>query len=265
MTVWRMAFRAGNQGFDMFPYCLKYGVAAITYDPLAHTDLSKYPRGEPKGLWDQLEATQKASLGRLAYEMKRGDVIYVKHGGEIICKGVVRGRYSFNKTGGVSESGGVPWSHQVPVTWDQGFPRVQMRFGGEPVTVRRLSNEQANRLGAAVQRSEKQKGLIEAEEGRIIMTEAAFRSRNAALIETRKGNSDYRCEVCGFRFADRYGKIGHDYIIAHHLVPLASKKGTSKTTLDDIALLCANCHSMVHTTQPPLTPERLRRSLKYNR
>lgn len=262
MTVWRMAFRVGNQGFDMFPYCLKYGVAAITYDPLAYTDLSKYPRGEPKGLWDQLEATQKASLGRLAYEMKRGDIIYVKHGGEIICKGVVRGRYSFDKIGRIIEPGGVPWSHQVPVTWDQGFPRVEMRFGGEPVSVLRLSNEQVSKLGAAVQRSDKQKRLIEAEEGRVMITEAAFRSRNAALIETRKMNSDYRCEVCGFRFSDKYGRIGRDYIIAHHLVPLASVKGASKTTLDDIALLCANCHAMVHTARPPLSISDLKRLVK---
>ena len=263
MTAWRMAFRVGNQGFNMFPYCLKYSVAAITYDPLAYTDLSKYPEGEPKGLWGHLEATQKASLGRLVYEMKRGDVIYVKHGKKIICRGVVRGRYRFDGANRIGEPGGVPWSHQVPVTWDNGFPAVEMLFGGEPVTVLKLSHNQVEALEAAAQKARKAKRLTEAEEGKIIVTEAAFRSRNVALIEAKKANSDYTCEVCGFRFPDRYGRIGQNYIIAHHLVPLASKKGTSKTTLDDIVLLCANCHAMVHTTQPPLTLERLKKSLKY--
>ena len=255
MTVWRMAFRVGSGGYDMFPYCLKYAVAATTYDPLAYTDLSKYPKYEPKELWRQLRPTQKASLGRLAYEMKRGDVIYVKHGKEIICKGVVKGRYRFDEANRIAEHGGVPWSHQVPVTWDNGFPRVEMLFGGEPVTVFRLSDEQVKKLETAIQKSYKRKRLTEAEEGRIIVTEAVFRNRNSALIEAKKRNSDYTCEVCGFRFPDKYGKIGHGYIVAHHLVPLGSRKRMSKTTLDDIALICANCHAMVHTTQPPLTLE----------
>jgi len=262
MTVWRMAFRVGNQGFDMFPDCLRYGVAAITYDPIAYADLSKYPKYEPKELWAQLHPTQKASLGRLAYEMRRGDVIYVKYGKNIIYRGIVQRRYHFDRQNRIIDSNGVPWSHQVPVRWDNGFPAVEMLFGGEPVTVLELSNNQVKALDAAIQKSRRSKGIAEAQEGEIIVTEAAFRSRNAALIEAKKRNSDYKCEVCGFNFSDKYGKLGHDYIIAHHLVPLASRKGISKTTLDDIALLCANCHAMVHTTQPPLTIEKLKKSLK---
>lgn len=262
MTAWRMAFRVGNQGFDMFPYCLKYGVAAITYDPIAYTDLSKYPKNEPKQLWNQLHPTQKASLRRIAYDMKRGDVIYVKHGTKIVCKGVVEGPYHYDTQNRIIEpEGGSPWSHQVPVSWDNSFPPVEMLFGGEPVTVLELSNSQVKALEATVQKSQRAKQRIEAKEGQLIVAEIAFRSRNAALIEAKKTNSDYRCEVCGFKFADKYGRLGESYIIAHHLVPLASRKAMSKTTLDDIALLCANCHSMVHTTQPPLTLEQLRKSL----
>jgi 5-methylcytosine-specific restriction endonuclease McrA len=265
MTVWRMAFRVGNQGFDMFPDCFRYGVAAITYDRIAYTDLSKYPKYpkyEPKELWGQLEPTQKASLWRLVYEMKKGDVIYVKHGKKITCKGVVRSRYRFDRANRIVEPGGVPWSHQVPVSWDNGFPAVEMLFGAEEHTVHKLSDNQVQALEAAAEKSRKENKRREADEGKVVLTEAAFRSRNAALIAARKANSDYKCEVCGFRFLDRYGKIAHEYIIAHHLVPLASRKGISKTTLDDIALLCANCHAMVHTTQPPHSLEKLRRSLK---
>jgi len=267
MTVWRMAFRVGNQGFDMFPSCLRYRVAAITYDPIAYTDLSKYPKYpkyRPKELWGQLHPTQKASLRRLAYEMRKGDVIYVKHGKKIVCKGVVKGRYRFDRENRIVEpKTGLPWPHQVPVSWDNSFPGVEMLFGAEEVTVHRLSDNQVKALEAAVQKSHKGKKRMEADEGRMILTEAAFRTRNAALIEAKKAASNYRCEVCGFRFSDRYGKIGHDYIIAHHLMPLASRKGISKTTLDDIALLCANCHAMVHTTRPPHSLEKLRRSLKH--
>ena len=262
MTVWRMAFRVGNRGFNMFPFCLKYGVAAMTYDPLAYTDLSKYPEGEPKELWRQLGPTQKASLGRLAYEMKRGDVIYVKHGRNIVCKGIAMGSYRFDEQNRIVEPGGIPWSHQVPTSWDNSFPMVEMLFGGERFTVRRLSDKQVKALEIAADKSRKAKRVTEADEGRTAVAEIAFRSRNAALIEAKKANSDYICEVCGFRFSDRYGRIGHNYIVAHHLVPLGSRKRVSKTTLDDIALLCANCHAMVHTARTPLTLTQLRESLR---
>ena len=75
MTIWRMSFRAGNQGYEMWPDCFRLGIAAITYYPLVKTDLSQYPYGEPKELWKQLEPSQKASLRRVAYEMKAGDII----------------------------------------------------------------------------------------------------------------------------------------------------------------------------------------------
>jgi hypothetical protein len=96
MKFWRMSFRAGNGGYEMWPYCLKLGVAAISYHPLTTTDLSKYPYGEPRNLWDELEPAQKASLRRLAYEMTPGDVIYVKQGPMIVDKGIVTGAYRFD-------------------------------------------------------------------------------------------------------------------------------------------------------------------------
>ena len=74
MTTWRMSFRVGNQGHEMWLECFRLGVAAITYNPLAKTDLSKHPKGEPKDLWKQLKPTQKASLYRVAYEMKAGEL-----------------------------------------------------------------------------------------------------------------------------------------------------------------------------------------------
>jgi len=87
MTTWRMSFRAGSQGHEMWPDCFRLGVAAITYYPLERTDLSKYREGEPQKLWAQLKPTQKASLRRVAYEMKARDVIYVKQGPKIVSKG----------------------------------------------------------------------------------------------------------------------------------------------------------------------------------
>ena len=62
MNIWRMAFRAGDGGPEMWPDCFRLGVAAITYRPIATTDLSLYAAGEPKELWSQLSPAQKYSL-----------------------------------------------------------------------------------------------------------------------------------------------------------------------------------------------------------
>ena len=54
------------------------------------------------------------------------------------------------------------------------------------------------------------------------------------------------CEACGFDFATRYGDHGEGFIEVHHTQPLATLTEASRITLDDLALLCSNCHRMVH-------------------
>jgi predicted HNH restriction endonuclease len=234
----------------MWPQCLKFGVAAITYDPLAYTDLSKHPRGEPKDLWNQLAPTQKASLKRLAYEMKKDDVIFVKHGDRIICRGKVKGRYRYDSAQRIIDPNGIPWPHQVPVAWDASFAEVRILFGGEQIAVKRLSGEDLNDLGSKRKETEHSNQRDEAIEGRLFKREALFRTRNAALIRAKKQDSDYRCEKCGFSFYDTYGEIGKEFIIAHHVEPISSRRKPRKTTFDEIALLCANCHAMIHRKSP---------------
>lgn len=257
MTIWRMSFRVGNQGYEMWPECLRLGVAAITYLPLIRIDLSQYPPGEPKKLWKKLEPTQKASLRRVAYEMKAGDIIFVKQGPKIVGKGVVKGSYQFDSEFRLITPDGYPWAHQVPVEWASGFHEINILLGAEPLAVKELSPGNVKELEVAVGKVSKFNRKKEATEGEIYRKEAIFRSRNRALIQAKKANSDYCCEVCGFNFRETYGAIRQDYIVAHHLKPIAS--GKARTTIDDIALLCANCHAMVHTKNPPLPIEDLRK------
>jgi 5-methylcytosine-specific restriction enzyme A len=72
--------------------------------------------------------------------------------------------------------------------------------------------------------------------------------RNALLIKKVKRIKGTTCEVCGTNFSRQYGPIGEGYIEAHHLRPLASLVGTKvpMNTERDFAVLCANCHRMVH-------------------
>jgi hypothetical protein len=70
MTAWRMAFRAGKNGYEMWPACKRAGVAAIAYSSVDDIDLSQYPEGEPKAAWSELAPSQRVSLKRVVYEME---------------------------------------------------------------------------------------------------------------------------------------------------------------------------------------------------
>jgi len=69
----------------------------------------------------------------------------------------------------------------------------------------------------------------------------------------------YSCLGCGFNFAERYGEIGEEFIIVHHITPV-SKLGPDYIIdpKQDLIPLCGNCHAVVHRTNPPLGLENLR-------
>jgi 5-methylcytosine-specific restriction protein A len=65
--------------------------------------------------------------------------------------------------------------------------------------------------------------------------------------------------ICGFDFAIKYGDLGAGFIEAHHILPLAA--GPATTRLPDLALVCSNCHRMLHRAKPWMTPEQLNKRL----
>lgn len=68
------------------------------------------------------------------------------------------------------------------------------------------------------------------------------------------------CEVCGFDFSAKYGKIGDDFIEAHHKVELSSIEGEHEVKPSDFSMVCSNCHSMLHRER--ITVVQLKRRLK---
>ncbi|GAA3144659.1 HNH endonuclease [Streptomyces rectiviolaceus] len=103
---------------------------------------------------------------------------------------------------------------------------------------------------------------VSAPEGRVLYRRHRTRERNKAL-RTRKIASVLKqggtlsCEACGFDFAKVYGERGKGYIECHHVVPL-HVAGEGTTRLADLALICSNCHRMIHRSAPWPTPAELR-------
>lgn len=54
------------------------------------------------------------------------------------------------------------------------------------------------------------------------------------------------CEVCAIDFFRKYGELGRGFIEAHHTRPVSGLDGSERTKLADIALVCPNCHHMLH-------------------
>lgn len=87
--------------------------------------------------------------------------------------------------------------------------------------------------------------------------------RNRKWSKQAKKVHGYTCQACGFNFEEFYGPLGKDFIEAHHLKPIAELKG-QVVEIDarrDFAVLCSNCHSMVHRFSKPEDIDGFRRVL----
>ena len=62
------------------------------------------------------------------------------------------------------------------------------------------------------------------------------------------------CQAYDLDFPSRSGKIGKGYIEAHHLKLISTLEEGVVVTFnvkDDFAVLCANCHRVIHRTDDP--------------
>lgn len=107
----------------------------------------------------------------------------------------------------------------------------------------------------------------EAIEGRLLTRVHKTRERNKAIVNKKKQNvlkktGALKCETCSFDFKDIYGKLGEGFAECHHKKPVSQLRNNEKTKLDDLAILCANCHRMIHRSKPWKTIEELKMILK---
>ncbi len=88
--------------------------------------------------------------------------------------------------------------------------------------------------------------------------------RNTNISKKVKQKKGYKCEACQFDFKTKYGELGNEFIEAHHLIPIASLEPgkVEMDIIDDFAVLCSNCHRMIHRLENPSNLEELKEIIK---
>jgi predicted HNH restriction endonuclease len=101
-------------------------------------------------------------------------------------------------------------------------------------------------------------GVQEAAEGRLLTRKHLARERSRELVDSKRKQAIKRhgklvCEVCGFDFVIHYGNRGNGVIECHHTKPVETLTEGHKTHINDLALVCANCHRIIHRKRPWLS------------
>jgi 5-methylcytosine-specific restriction protein A len=118
-----------------------------------------------------------------------------------------------------------------------------------------LSDAWAARLGKEDQglgRGDPELGAMEGEQKRRFVShrsrERALRAAKLEYVRARSADGRIRCEVpgCDFDFEAVYGSVAAGFAHVHHLRPLAEAPAPTITKLEDLAVVCANCHAVIH-------------------
>lgn len=104
-------------------------------------------------------------------------------------------------------------------------------------------------------------------EGKLVERIHLSRERNSKVVQLAKENFKAKhgrlfCQVCKIDFEKKYGKLGKDFIEAHHTIPVSEMEENHQTSPDEIAMLCPNCHRMAHKKRPWLSMKDLKSLLK---
>ena len=84
-------------------------------------------------------------------------------------------------------------------------------------------------------------------EGRLLYRVHKTRERKKSEEKKRavlKATGRLECEACRFDFLATYGERGRGFAECHHKLPISN--GTRTTYLRDLAIVCPNCHRMLH-------------------
>jgi 5-methylcytosine-specific restriction enzyme A len=148
------------------------------------------------------------------------------------------------------------------VVFESAQNRVQYRILDQEhwaVVVRDLSTGdfviRRNALPINFDKPDNEAAVLGFKEGQKLMWFKAHRKREARLRAAKikeaaeKNHGRLLCEVprCGFDFVKRYGELGKGFAHAHHKTPLSKDPDEGRVvSLQELAIVCPNCHAMIH-------------------
>ncbi len=148
---------------------------------------------------------------------------------------------------------------------------VWREFAHDPVRCRQIADAiegglENPEIDTGSLETQSEEGIEEAPEGRLLTRIHVGRERNRKLVQSKrkqalKKHGKLLCEICEFDFTVQYGSRGEGFMECHHLKPVATLVDGQKTRLDDLALVCANCHRMIHRSRPWLSIEQVKELL----
>lgn len=104
---------------------------------------------------------------------------------------------------------------------------------------------------------------ITGKEGKILTRLHSYRERDRGFVKKSKDafkakHGKLFCECCGHDPVAVYGPRGEDRIAAHHKTPVEELMPDTITTPEDLAMVCPNCHDIIHAKRPWMAVEDLR-------
>ncbi|WP_273049471.1 HNH endonuclease [Pseudoalteromonas sp.] len=105
-------------------------------------------------------------------------------------------------------------------------------------------------------------------EGKLKFQKHYARERDSSITRKAKAKrlaetGKLSCDVCSFDFLDAYGELGHGFIEAHHMLPVSELTGSTKTKIKDLALVCSNCHRMLHRQKKVISISKLKSIMNF--
>jgi hypothetical protein len=105
---------------------------------------------------------------------------------------------------------------------------------------------------------------ITGKEGRLLTRLHSYKERDRPFSKKVKKHykgvlgGKLRCMACDMVPIEKYGGNGDKCIEAHHKIPIEELQPDSVTRVEDMAVICASCHRIVHSKKPCLTIEEVR-------
>ena len=136
-------------------------------------------------------------------------------------------------------------------------------FHDKPEELHRLA-ENIRNFGPSATFSPEE-GEDEIEEGKLLFRQHRKIEKAPALLRKKKAEvlrteGHLMCEACRFDFEKVYGILGNEIAECHSLLDLR-ETGHVQTRTMDLAIVCPNCHRMLHRSKPRMTIKELQKMI----